>query len=128
LQDDASVWAALAMEEFADGGVPFNDNWQRFRTQFKARFKTVDEAVDAKEKLRVLWQDSSTVPEYAALFKEAMARTGYSSADLRDHFYEHFSTRIKDELVHTAHPISTLDELVMVASDLDIRLRQRRAE
>jgi Retrotransposon gag protein len=128
LQDDASVWAAPAMEEFADGGVPFNDNWQRFRTQFKARFETVDEAVDAKEKLRVLWQDSSTVPEYAALFKEAMARTGYSSADLRDRFYEHLSTRIKDELVHTARPIGTLDELVMVASDLDIRLRQRRAE
>jgi hypothetical protein len=128
LQDDTLVWAAPAMEEFADGGVPFNDNWQRFRTQFKARFETVDEAVDAKEKLWVLWQDSSTVPEYAALFKEVMARTGYSSADLRDCFYEHLSTRIKDELVHTARPIGTLDELVMVASDLDICLRQRRAE
>jgi hypothetical protein len=96
--------------------------------QFKARFETVDEAVDAKEKLRVLWQDSSSVPEYAALFKQLMARTRYSSADLRDRFYEHLSTRIKDELVHTARPIDTLDELVTVASDLDIRLCQRRAE
>ena len=49
----------------------------------------MDKAVDAKEELRVLWQDSSTVPKYATLFKELMARIGYSSADLRDCFYEH---------------------------------------
>ena len=128
MQDDASVWAAPAMEEFANGGVPFGNRWDTFREQFKARFETVDEAVDAKERLRVLWQDSSTVPEYAALFKELMARTGYSSADLRDRFYEHLHTRIKDELVHTARPIGTLEELVTVASDIDIRVRQRRAE
>lgn len=128
LQDDASVWASPAMEEFASGGAPFDDNWDRFHGQFKARFETVDEAVDAKEKLRVLWQDNSTVPEYAALFKELMTRTGYSSTDLRDRFYEHLATRIKDELVHTARPIGTLDELITVSSDLDIRIRQRRAE
>jgi hypothetical protein len=128
LQDDTSIWAAPAMEEFADGGVPFDNDWQRFCAQFKVRFETVDEAVDAKEKLRVLWQDSSTIPEYVALFKQLMACTGYSSANLRDHFYEHLSTGIKDELVHTAHPIDTLDELIMVASDLDIRIRQHRAE
>ena len=128
LQDDAAVWASPTMEEFAAGRVLFNNRWDRFREQFKARFETVDEAIDAKEKLRVLWQDASTVPEYAALFKELMARTGYSSADLRDRFYEHLATRIKDKLVHTARPINTLDELITVASDLDIRVRQRRAE
>jgi hypothetical protein len=42
----------------------------------------VDEAVDGKEKLRVLWQNNSSIPEYTALFKELMSRTGYSSADL----------------------------------------------
>ena len=128
LQDDASVWASPAMEEFASGRVPFNNDWEEFREQFKARFETVDEAVDAKEKLRVLWQGSSSVPEYAALFKELMTRTGYSSADLRDRFYEHLSTRIKDELVHTARPIASLNELITVASDIDVRVRQRRAE
>ena len=120
LQDDASIWASPAMEEFATGGVPFSGQWETFRKHFKARFETVDEAVNAKEKLRVLWQDTFTVSEYAALFKELMARTGYSSADLRDRFYEHLSTCIKDELVHTARPISTLDELIMVASDIDV--------
>ena len=128
LQEDTSIWASLAMEEFANGGVPFGNQWETFREHFKARFETVDEAIDAKEKLQILWQDSSTVPEYAALFKELMAHTGYSSSDLRDRFYEHLSTRIKDELIHTARPITTLNELVIVASDIDIRIRQRRAE
>jgi hypothetical protein len=82
LQNNASIWAAPAMEEFADRGVPFGSRWETFREQFKARFETVDEAVDAKEKLQVLWQDNSTVPEYAALFKELMAHTRYSLADL----------------------------------------------
>jgi hypothetical protein len=116
------------MEEFANGGVPFGSQWETFREHFKARFETVDEAVDAKEKLQVLWQDTFSVPEYAALFKELMAHTGYSSHDLRDRFYEHLSTRVKDELVHTARPIGTLDELITVASDIDVRVCQRCAE
>ena len=63
MQDDTSIWASPAMEEFANGGAPFNGQWDTFHTQFRARFETVDEAVDAKEKLRVLWQNTSTVPE-----------------------------------------------------------------
>jgi hypothetical protein len=64
------------MEEFANGGVPFHSQWETFRDQFKARFETVDEAVDAKEKLQTLWQDTSSVLEYTTLFKQLMARTG----------------------------------------------------
>ena len=128
LQDDAAIWASPAMEEFARGVAPFGGEWAVFRREFKARFETVDEAVDAKEKLRVLWQRNSTVPEYAALFKELMSRTGYSSVDLRDRFYDHLHPRIKNELVHTARPIDTLNGLITVASDIDIRLCQRQAE
>jgi hypothetical protein len=128
MQDDAAVWAAPAMEVFEEGQIPFDSRWETFREQFKACFEAADEAVDAKEKLRVLFQDSSTVPEYAAQFKQLMSCTGYSSADLRDRFYEHLAPRIKDELVHTARPIGTLDQLISVASDIDVRVCQRRAE
>jgi len=128
MQDDAAIWAAPAMEQFAAGTVPFGSDWARFHAEFKARFETVDEAVDAKEKLRTLWQNESSVPEYAARFKQLMARTGYSPADLRDRYYEHLTSRVKDELVHTARPIITLDELITVTSDIDTRLRQRKAE
>ena len=51
LQDDASIWASLAMEEFATSGVPFGNWWDMFCKHFKARFETVDEVIDAKEKL-----------------------------------------------------------------------------
>ena len=68
------------------------------------------------------------VPEYAALFKELITCTGYSSTDLQDRFYEHLSTQIKDELVHTAHPIVGLNQLITVATDLDIRICQHQAK
>jgi len=80
----------------------------------------VDKAIDAKGKLQVLWQDSSIIPEYAMLFKELMTCTGYSFTDLQDRFYKHLSTYIKDELVHTAQPIGTLDKLITIASNIDV--------
>jgi Retrotransposon gag protein len=112
------------MEEFAQGVAPFGGEWAVFCREFKARFETVNEAVDIKEKLQILWQSNSTVSEYAALFKELMSYTGYLSVNLRDRFYDHLHPHIKNELVHTAHPIDTLNGLITVASDIDIRLRQ----
>jgi hypothetical protein len=128
MQDDAAVWAAPAMESFAERVVPFGGQWVRFHDDFRARFETVDEATDAKEKLRALWQNTSSVPEYAAQFKQLMARTRYSLVDLRDRFYKHLAVRIKDALVNTDRRIGTFDELVLVATDIDTRMRQRRAE
>ena len=58
LQDNASIWASPAMEEFTNGNVPFNGQWETFREHFKAGFETVNEAVNAKEKLHILWQSS----------------------------------------------------------------------
>ena len=128
LQDDAALWATPYMEEFAANRTPFSGDWDQFKAAFKARFETTDEAADAKDSLRRLYQGRGTVAEYLAKFKELKDRTGYSTTDLRDRFYEHLASEIKDELVHTARAIGTLDELSMVAIDLDNRLRQRRAE
>ncbi|EJF60226.1 hypothetical protein DICSQDRAFT_63244 [Dichomitus squalens LYAD-421 SS1] len=128
MQDSAALWATPAMEEITQGTAPFKGSWTEFRTQFKARFETVDEAVDAKERLRMLWQGTMTVPEYAARFNELSTRTGYSKADLHDRFYEHLADSIKDELVHTARPIASLDDLITVSLDIDVWVRQRRAE
>ncbi|EJF60333.1 hypothetical protein DICSQDRAFT_137645 [Dichomitus squalens LYAD-421 SS1] len=93
MQDSAALWATPAMEEITQGTTPFKGSWTEFRTQFKARFETVDEVVDAKEHLRTLWQGSMT-----------------------------------DELVHTARPIASLEDLITVSSDIDVRVCQRRAE
>ncbi|EJF61810.1 hypothetical protein DICSQDRAFT_136328 [Dichomitus squalens LYAD-421 SS1] len=116
MQDSAALWATPVMEEITQGTTPFKGLWMEFRTQFKAQFETVDEAVDAKERLRTLWQGSMTVPEYAARFNELSTRT------------EHLADSIKDELVHTARPIASLEDLITVSSDIDVRVRQHRAE
>ena len=57
-----------------------------------------------------------------------MAHTGYSNGDLHDRFYEHLSAEIKDLLPTTERTTKTLDELIMVTTDFDTRLRQRKAE
>ena len=49
--EDAAVWAALAMEEFTNGQIPFVGMWENFCTEFQAHFKTSDESGDAKETL-----------------------------------------------------------------------------
>lgn len=124
LHDNAAMWAALAMEEFSDERVPLCSQWAVFQEQFKAQFETVDKMVNAKEKLLVLWQDMSTVLEFTAIFKQLIGDTSYFSEDLQDCYYKCLSPRIKDELVHTAHPISTLDDLIEVATDIDVQIRQ----
>ena len=116
------------MEVFADGLVPFDNRWEGFRQQFKACFEMADEAVDAKEKLRLLFQETSSIPEYTAWFKQVMVRTGYSAADLRDRFYDHLHPKVKDELVHSNRPVVTLDDLIAATMEIDVRVRQRQVE
>jgi Retrotransposon gag protein len=128
MQDDAMIWAAPAMEEFVSRNMPFNHSWERFCEQFWVRFETVDKAVDAKEKLCILWQNTSTISKYATLFKELMAYIRYSLANLQDRFYEHHLTCIKDKLVHIAYSIGMLDKLITVASNIDIYIHQHHAE
>ena len=68
------------------------------------------------------------VPEYAAQFKELMGHTKYFLAGLHDQFYKHLSPCIKDELVRSAHLTNSLNDLITVASDINVRLRQCCAE
>ncbi|ESK83511.1 hypothetical protein Moror_4874 [Moniliophthora roreri MCA 2997] len=124
MQDDAAVWATPAMEEVAQGRHLYDNSWNEFVKEFKLRFETTDEAADAKERLHVLFQGKQSVAEYAAKFKEIMLRTSYSSADLHDRFYEHLVSHIKDKLVHMDCKTNSLDQLINVANDLDVHIRQ----
>lgn len=127
LRDEAAVWATPYVEDLVAHWSPFT-SWDEFVLKFKARFETQDEATDAKQALRQLWQGKMSVPEYTAWFREAMSRTGYSTSDLRDRYYEHLSIEIKDALPMTERSTKTLDKLITVVTDLDTRLRQRKAE
>ena len=51
LQDNMAIWAAPAIEEFAERKVPFDGKWATFHKEFKACFRMVDKVIDMKEKL-----------------------------------------------------------------------------
>lgn len=127
LTDEAAVWATPHIEAMVQDKEAFA-TWQDFVAAFRLRFETQDETADAKKALKELYQNKLSVPEYAARFREVMAWTGYSDGDLRDRFYEHLNSEIKDLLPTTERSTKSLDELITVATDFDTRLRQRRAE
>lgn len=127
LRDEAAVWATPYVEDLVAHRTPFV-NWDEFVNKFKTRFETQDEVADAKQALRQLWQGRMSVPEYTAWFCEVMSRTGYLTSDLRNRYYKHLSIEIKDALPMTERSTKTLDELTTVVTDLDTRLRQRKAE
>ena len=127
MQDEAAIWATPHLEAIGQNQITF-PTWESFTQAFRERFEPADEAVDAKEKIKALRQGKSTVPEYAARFKELMSRTGYSENDLRDRFYDHLAGNIKDLLVGSERPHKRLNDLILVATDIDVRLRERQAE
>lgn len=121
LEDDTAVWATPYLESLSTGTMPFN-TWDEFKNVFKVRFETVDEKADTKEALQKLWQGKLTAGEYMARFKELMSCTDYSSANLRDCYYKHLSTEVKDDLVHTERKTMTLKELITVVIDIDTHI------
>jgi hypothetical protein len=69
--------------------------------------------------LRRLYQDKSTVGQYAATFKQYSTRTGYFQEDLQDRFYDHLANPIRDVLVLTDKPTGILEELIKVSIDIN---------
>ncbi|KAK7016752.1 hypothetical protein VNI00_018829 [Paramarasmius palmivorus] len=126
---DAALWATPYMEEYSLGRPIFDNNWATFEAAFKLRFESVDEKEDAKHRLKALHQDKMTVAEYTAKFKELMGRTGYSTEDLRDRFYDNLSRAFRDRLVLAiGRSTKTFDELVQTSIEVDNHFRQYDAE
>lgn len=127
LTDDAALWAVAEMEKSGGATHPFGGNWNTFETAFKARFETINETTDARDRLKALRQ-TGTVAAYIAEFEQLMGRTGFSENDLRDRMNDGLSEKIKDALVPYGQPTTTFAELKAAALALDARLIQRRIE
>ncbi|KAK7028883.1 hypothetical protein VNI00_014807 [Paramarasmius palmivorus] len=126
---DAALWATPYMKEYSLGRPIFGDNWATFEAAFKLRFESIDEKEDAKHRLKALHQDKMTVAEYTAKFKELMGRTGYSTEDLRDRFYDNLSRAFRDKLVLAiGRSTKTFDKLVQTSIEVDNHFRQYDAE
>lgn len=125
LEGDAAIWATPISEtinrsSITGSGVAFPyDTWEEFVTAFKTHFETTDASADAKQPLKRLYQNRTTVGTYASTFQQYADCTGYSDKDLRDRFYNHLADRVKDGLVFTTCPTGSLQELIEAAIDVD---------
>ncbi|GAW02077.1 hypothetical protein LENED_003707 [Lentinula edodes] len=76
LEGDAAIWATPISEtinrsSITGSGVPFPyDTWEEFVTAFKTRFETTDASADAKQLLKRLYQNRTTVGTYASTFQQ----------------------------------------------------------
>jgi hypothetical protein len=132
MEGEAAKWAAVYLEEVAANArdntkpFPFAASWPNCEAAFRARFLPIDEESEARRELGRLRQTSS-VPDYVAMFKQLAARTGYSSADQYTRFYDGLKPEIKDALVYVEKP-KTLEDLQTKASAIDFRRREREGE
>ncbi|KAK1223416.1 hypothetical protein PQX77_013711 [Marasmius sp. AFHP31] len=84
----AGRWAANYLKQanasMTDATIqfPFEGKWEVFEKQFKVRFGTVNEKVDAIRELEHMEQGSKVVTVYSQDFQNAGAKTGLSDADL----------------------------------------------
>ena len=128
MQDDTATWATLAMEKFSNKRIPFANLWQNFCKQFKACFKTIDEVVNTKENFesysKTHWWSSSMLHGLKSWY-HAPVILPLTFAII---FTKHLSTHIKDKLVHKKCLTMTFDDLVSVASSIDVHIHQWKDE
>ena len=128
LTGTAAIWITPLSEKINANEPIEYATWAAFKEAFKKHFETASAQQDAKSALKALKQGRYSVGYYAGIFKQHADRTGWSDADLRDRFYDGLAGRVKDALVHTEKPTTTLAQLEGVAIGIDLRQIQRAAE
>jgi hypothetical protein len=131
MTDVAAVWATPHLEKYPT--EPFQDalgnaSWDAFVQAFQARFEPLNKKLEAQKAIKLLFQGSGSVAEYAAKFENLAPLTKLSDEDLQQRFYEHLSEHVKDGLALTDKDTSTYDLVKTAAMTIDQRLRERRSE
>lgn len=103
--------------------------WTTCVEAFKQRFLPADEKSEARRQLQMLKQTKG-VAEYASLFQEIAARTGFSDTDLMERFYIGLKEQIKDSLmtIGMVQEPEDLKDLIRQASRIDQRFKERQGE
>ncbi|KIP02040.1 hypothetical protein PHLGIDRAFT_122815 [Phlebiopsis gigantea 11061_1 CR5-6] len=115
--DDTAIWATQVLEALSTCQTLFLC-WRNFTEAFRKQFETIDEAGDALTAIEELWQGK----------KPHAGRTNLSDEDKQICFKKHLSTYIKDRLSETDRKVSTLKNLIKVATKIDKRKRERDTE
>uniref|UniRef100_A0AAQ6IB43 CCHC-type domain-containing protein n=1 Tax=Anabas testudineus TaxID=64144 RepID=A0AAQ6IB43_ANATE len=100
---------------------------QAFTEAMRKVFNCTAPSKDASRRLLRIAQGARSVNDYAVDFRTVAARSKWNEDALFDVFYQGLSPTIKDELATRDLPDS-LDDLVDLATRVDLRLRERMEE
>lgn len=99
--------------------TPLFADYPAFATAFRTRFEMVNEAGDTLMALKQLWQDTKTMQDYTALFKQHAGRIRLSDDDKLIRYRKHLSTFIKNRLAETNRVHNIFNTIVTIATDID---------
>ena len=123
LSEEPQAWAHGLMEQRS----PVLDSLDTFFEQMARLYDDPQRTATAETILHNLGQGRRPVEDYTAEFRKWSADTGWNEAALKYQFRQGLSEALKDELARTETP-ATLEDLIQAATQLDRRLRERRAE
>ncbi|KAF5340179.1 hypothetical protein D9758_014977 [Tetrapyrgos nigripes] len=132
LQGEAAEWVVRFTEQIAEAQktnsiVEFlwEGRWDNFEEEFKTRFGSMDEEGEAQKKIKKLVQGKQSVAQYAQVFQDLGARTGFSDTDLMERFINGLKENIRMHMVSITlgqGKPKKLAEAVKRACTIDIEL------
>jgi len=119
----ARLWGTAEWER----QTPVCTSFQAFAAELRKVFGMGAFRGDAAWGLMTFCQGDQTVADFAIDFRTRARQSGWNSSALCDAFLHGLADMVKDELVSYDLP-STLDELIILATRVDLRIQARRQE
>lgn len=123
LSSEALAWVTPLWER----SDPIVSNLTEFLATFRKIFGEPGRVSSAASSLLRLRQGSSSVGQYAIRFRTLASELAWNNEALVATFWEGLAGRIKDELAGRDLP-TTLDDLISLATRIDIRFAERQRE
>ncbi len=126
MSDDAAIWARPHIETLAQNKAAFNDSWDEFLKQFKAKFEPIDATADAKNKILALKQGKQTFASLISEFETWSDRTGWSPHDLFDRLKACMNEEYLRRMSYFPMVASDYDTLKRYGNSIDLQLNDLR--
>lgn len=121
LTGKALRWAEARFTDYSRFGCTFDE----FIEEFKQTFSTNTDQTGYSRRLWSLKQRNRPISEFSIEFRTLAATSGWDSCALKAAFFQALDESLKDELAPRDEP-KTLNELILLATRLDNRIRERR--
>ena len=127
MDDTAAEGARPHIELLASKQPVFDNNWDEFIKQFKAKFEPIDAQAEAKLKLVGLKQGTRTFNAYLSEFKTWSPRTGWSDIDLFDRLKSGLNSVYLERLSYFQPLATNLSTLEDYGSRIDLALKDLKS-